>query len=224
MAGQPLTNLSFEEWVDYAFDRPVRPIENAWYRQDYNWWEPEPRQAVAYLTHLFGRSCDLLEHFTDDEIGQGLWYLIDNSCGGYCRFLIDGSVPIEARVSCIEAMQVLFARLFEVRCPAILSHRDEAGGNRLSSVCYMWWDVIPLAASSKPRQPDPIHEASLAVMQATLRLDNPACQESALHGLGHWARAYPEFAAAAIDAYLRRHALRPELVQYAQAARAGCVQ
>jgi len=224
MAGQPLTHLSFEEWIAYAFDRPVRARENAWYWQDYDWWEPEPQQAVAYLTQLFERSGGLLEHFTDGEIGQGLWYLIDNSCGGHCRFLIDGAVPIEARVACIEAMQVLYAKLFEPRCAPIVSHLDGSGGNRLTQVCYMWWDIIPLAASSKPRQPDPIHQASLGVMRATLTLPNPACQESALHGLGHWAHAYPEFTAATIDAYLAANPkLRPELVRYAQAARAGCV-
>jgi hypothetical protein len=224
MAGRPLTNLSFEEWIDYAFDRPVRAGENAWYRQDYDWWEPEPRQAVEYLTRLFERSGDLLEHFTTGEIGQGLWYLIDNSCGGHCRFLIDGSVPIEERVRCIEAIQNLYARLFQLRCAPILSHLDESGGDKLNGVCYMCWDIIPLAAFSKPRQPDPIHEASLGVMRATLRLPNPACQESALHGLGHWAHAYPEFTAAAIDAYLAANrTLRPELIRYAQAARSGCI-
>ena len=166
----------------------------------------------------------LADQFADSQIGQGLYYLIDNGAGAHCRFLIDGSVPIEARVACIEAMQALFARLFQPRCAPILSHLDEPGGDRLNQVCYMWWDIIPLAASSKPRQPDPIHEASLGVMRATLRLPNPACQENALHGLGHWARAYPEFTAAAIDAYLAADPkLRPELVRYAQAARAGCV-
>jgi hypothetical protein len=62
-------------------------------------------------------------------------------------------------------------------------------------------------------------------MRDTLKLPNPACQENALHGLGHWAHTYPEFAAAAIDAYLAANQkLRPELVRYAQAARAGCIQ
>ncbi|MBA4097152.1 MAG: hypothetical protein C0484_10350 [Rhodospirillum sp.] len=225
MAGRPLTNLSVEEWIEYAFDRPVGTVEKVWYRQDYDWWDPKPCQAVAYLTQLFESSGELLEHYTAGEIGQGLWYLIDNSCGGYCRFLIDGSVPIEARVACIEAMQSLFARLFQPRCAPILSHMGEPGGDKLNGVCYMWWDIIPLAANSKPRQPDPIHEASLGVMRATLRLPNPACQESALHGLGHWARAYPEFTATTIDAYLAANPkLRPELVRYAQAARSGCVQ
>jgi hypothetical protein len=225
MAGRPLTNLSFEEWIEFTFDRPVRAGEKAWYRQDDDWFEPEPQQAVAYLTQLFERSGDLLEHFTDGEIGQGLWYLIDNGAGAHCAYLINGSVPIEDRVACIEAMQSLFARLFQPRCAPILRHLDEPGGDKLNGVCYMWWDIIPLFASSKPRQPDPIHEASLSVMRATLRLPNPACQESAIHGLGHWAHAYPEFTAAAIDAYLAANPkLRPELVRYAQAARSGCIQ
>ena len=29
MAGRPLSNLSFEEWIAYAFDRPVRAGEDA---------------------------------------------------------------------------------------------------------------------------------------------------------------------------------------------------
>jgi hypothetical protein len=224
MPGQRLTNLSFEEWVDYVFDRPVQAGEKAWYWQDYDWFDPEPQQAVAYLTQLFEQSGNLLEYFTDGEIGQGLWYLIDNGIGAHCRFLIDGSVPIEARVACIGAMQALYAQLFQVRCAPVLSHMDEPGGSKLNGVCYMWWDVIPLFASSKPRQPDPIHEASLGVMKATLRLPNPACQESALHGLGHWTPEYVEFTAAAIDAYLAENPkLRPELVRYAQAARSGYI-
>ena len=89
----------------------------------------------------------------------------------------------------------------------------------------MWWDVMPLAALSKPSAPDPRHDACLAVMRGALALPNLACQESALHGLGHWARAYPEFTAATIDAYLAANSkLRPELLRYANSARAGCVQ
>ena len=42
---------------------------------------------------------------------------------------------------------------------------------------------------------------------------------------GAWARAYPEFTAATIDAYLAANPkLRPELVRYAEAARSGCIQ
>jgi len=219
------TDLSYHDWIDYVFDHAVPFYEEPWYHgSDEDWWRPRPAQAIEYLTRLFENPEPLADQFADSQIGQGLYYLIDNGAGAYCAFLIDGSVPIEARVACIEAMQPLFARLFQPRCAPVLSHLDEPGGDRLNQVCYMWWDIIPLAASSKPRQPDPIHEASLSVMHDTLRLPNPACQENALHGLGHWAHAYPEFTAATIDAYLAANpTLRPELVRYAQAARAGCV-
>jgi hypothetical protein len=219
-------DLSYEEWIDYVFDHAVPFNEPKWYHgSDEDWWHPRPEQAIDYLTRLFENPAPLADQFADSQIGQGLWYLIDNGAGAHCAYLINGAVPIEDRVACIEAMQSLFARLFQPRCTPILRHLDEPGGDLLNGVCYMWWDIIPLAAFSKPRQPDPIHEATLGVMRATLRLPNPACQESALHGLGHWARAYPEFTAATIDAYLAANPkLRPELVRYAQAARSGCVQ
>jgi hypothetical protein len=220
------SDLSYHDWIDYVFDHAVPFYEQAWYWEpDADWWSPQPSQAIEYLTRLFENPAPLADQFADGQIGQGLYYLIDNGAGAHCRFLIDGSVPIEDRVACIEAMQTLYARLFQPRCAPILSHLDEPGGDKLNQVCYMWWDIIPLAAFSKPRQPDPIHEATLGVLRETLRLPNPACQESAIHGLGHWARAYPEFTAATIDGYLAANPkLRPELVRYAQAARSGCIQ
>jgi hypothetical protein len=225
MSGRQLHDLGYDDWIEHVFAHAVPFYEPAWsFAADADWWDPPGATAIAYLTRLFKQPEPLVEQFADSQIGQGLYYLIDNGAGAYCRFLIDGSVPIEARVACIEAIQTLFARLFQPRCPPVLSNIDEPGGTKLNQVCYMWWDIIPLAASSKPRRPDPIHEACLRVMRETLRLPNPACQESALHGLGHWAHAYPAFAATVIDAYLAGDPnRRPELVRYAQAARSGCV-
>ena len=217
--------LAYPDWLNYVFDRAMPFDEEAWYfESEADWWRPEPEQAVAHLARLFETPEPLADTFSDSQIAQGLKYLIDNGAGAYCRFLIDGSVPIEARTDCIEAFSTLFARLFQPRCEPVLSHLDEPGANALNGICYMWWDIIPLAAGSKPRQPDPIHEACLAEMREILRLPNPACQESALHGLGHWAHVYPEFTAATINAYLAANPrLRPELVHYAEAARSGCV-
>lgn len=62
-------------------------------------------------------------------------------------------------------------------------------------------------------------------MERTLQLDNIACQESALHGLGHWHSAYPKEVERIIDAFLQSNLnIRPELEQYAQSARIGMVQ
>jgi hypothetical protein len=220
------TDLSYEEWIDYVFDHAVPQDGEAWYRDfEADWWSPQPEQAIAYLTRLFDNPGSLLDRFADNQIGQGLRYLVDNSISNHCVALATGAVPLAQRVPCIHAMLSLFIKLFEPRCRPMLSHLDEAGESKLNGVCYMWWDIMPLAALSKPGAPDPIHDACLAVMRSTLALPNPACQESALHGLGHWAHAYPEFTAATIDAYLAANSkLRPELLRYATSARAGCVQ
>ena len=221
-----MSDLSYADWLDYVFDHAVPFYEQAWYvESEADWWQPQPEQAVDYLARLFENPELLADEFSDSQIAQGLHYLIDTGAGGYCRFLADASVPIDARTACIEAFSTLFARLFQPRCEPVLSHLDEPGGNALNRICYMWWDIMPIGAIAAPAQADPIHAGCLAEMRETLRLPNPACQESALHGLGHWAGAYPEFAAATIDAYLAANPkLRPELLRYAEAARAGCIQ
>jgi hypothetical protein len=221
-----MTDLSYPDWLNYVFDHAVPFYEQAWYFEpDADWWQPRPEQAVDHLARLFENPELLADEFSDSQIAQGLYYLIDNGAGGYCRFLTDGSVPLDARTACIEAFSTLFARLFQPRCEPVLSHLDEPGANPLNRICYMWWDIMPIGAATAPIPADPIHQGCLAEMRETLRLPNPACQESALHGLGHWAGAYPEFAAVTVDAYLAANPkLRPELVRYAQAARSGCIQ
>jgi len=222
----PQPDLSYPDWLNYVFDHAVPFYEQAWYFEpEADWWSPRPEQAIEYLARVFETPEPLAEEFSDSQIAQGLHYLIDNGAGAYCRFLLDGSVPLDTRMACIEAISTVFARLFQPRCEPVLSHLDEPGGNALNRICYMWWDIMPIGATTAPPQTDPIQQACLAEMRETLRLPNPACQESALHGLGHWARAYPEFAATTIDAYLAANPkLRPELVRYAEAARSGCIQ
>lgn len=69
-----------------------------------------------------------------------------------------------------------------------------------------------------------VDEAILTVMARTLRLDSEACREGALHGLGHWHRAYPERTEAVIDGWLKGGPrISPALRQYAMSARCGCV-
>jgi len=69
-----------------------------------------------------------------------------------------------------------------------------------------------------------VDEALLDVMARTLRLDSEPCREGALHGLGHWHRAYPERTSDIIEAWLDEEpSISPELRRYATSARGGCV-
>ncbi len=63
------------------------------------------------------------------------------------------------------------------------------------------------------------------VMERILGLDHPACQEGALHGLGHFQSGYAGAVRAAVNAYLRRRGatLPAEIRDYALSARRGCL-
>ena len=69
-----------------------------------------------------------------------------------------------------------------------------------------------------------LHLAALETMAKILEFDSLACQESALHGLGHWHRIFPQQIESLIDEFLLLHSgARPQLLTYARAARGGCV-
>ncbi len=69
------------------------------------------------------------------------------------------------------------------------------------------------------------YEAIAYVMEQCLWLDNPACVESGLHGLGHLATFLPNMAVPKIDKYLKgKNNEHTSLTDYAQAARTGMIQ
>ena len=126
--------------------------------------------------------------------------------------------------SCVQACESLFRKLFLPRCSPHLSHRDEPGRSPLNAVCYMWWDIMPVYGGPRLEDRYALHRAALHVMATVLDFESLACAESALHGLGHWHRAYPERVEGLIDGFLATHSgARPELLTYARSTRyAAC--
>jgi hypothetical protein len=216
--GKVLTDLSFDGWVRHLFDHPVNEPE--WYWDiEADRAEVEPQRVIAYATNLFERAGELLTAFSDAEANQGLWFLI-NEERSPLYVLQNTAVPLEQRVRCILSIASLFAHCFAPRCSPHLSHLDEPGTGALNLVCYMWWDLFPLHGQPEDGARREIDAACLSVMEATLQLPSVACQESALHGLGHWGRAYEGRCQSIISDFLQRRAdLRRELREYAERAR-----
>ena len=183
---------AFDDWLRQTFDHPV--TNPAWYWDcDAEISDPAVIDCVAYLTRLFEEADVLLAPYADDQVNQGLWYLVDNCCSNHIYSLIEPDVAWPARRRGLGAIATLFERLFARRCSNHLSHLDEKGASPLNGVCYMWWDVFPTYGRPlSPVYPD-VDAALLAVMKQVLALDSLPCQESALHGLGHWQHSYPEF-------------------------------
>lgn len=199
--------FSFEDWITFVFDHPLpSPGAPNWYcdpDKNSQWWNPSdsPKATVAYLTMLFENATSVLAPFSDAQVRQGLWFLVDNSCSDHLFALLNADVPWMLRKRCISSMCPLFERFFALRCSPHLSHLNEPEANPLNVICYMWWDLLPI--DGQPKDHPEEDAACLDVMQMTLDLASDACRESALHGLGHWHRAYPKQVEALIDVSAR---------------------
>lgn len=215
--------VTLEQWIDYVFDHPV--TEPAWH-----WSADAPNldlgaeRTATVIAETFERGGELLARFSDAQLNQGFWFLISNSCSDSMFCLTDRAVPWNLRQRALHSFVPLFEQVMAARCSPHLSHLDEQPANPLNSVCYMWWDIIPIHGT--PREPDraEIDGEVLLVLQKLLAIPHDACQESALHGLGHWQIYYSE-ADRIIDEFLARSpSLRPELAIYASQAQTGSIQ
>lgn len=225
MTGRPLSDLTFEEWIHFVFDHPVDDSRLEWYWDiEAEWWDGPPGLTVEYLTQAFEYSESVLGPYSDSQLNQGLWYLASNACSNHMFALMDSSVPWPARQRCIRSIGSLYRDCFAKRCTSHLSHLDEPGAGPLNSVCYMWWDIIPLAGQPDDPAHKEIDQAILQVMETTLQLTSIACQESAFHGLGHWHLRYPGQVEDIIQSFLGDNKGLPENLQrYALSALNGCV-
>ena len=221
---QQLTDLKFDAWVDHVFDHPV--VDPAWHWDiSADVTEPSPATSVGYLTKLFKSADTILARFSDEQLNQAFWYLASNACSNYMFALLEDGVAWPKRQECIRSIGNLFERVFAKRCSEHLSHLDEPGANPLNSACYMWWDSFPSWGDPADASCLERDAEILEVMRKTLSLDSIACQEAALHGLGHWHMHYLEQTETIIDDYLQRDTdLRVKLKDYAHSARRGYMQ
>ena len=187
-------------------------------------------EVCAATIQTFERSGRDLARFSDHAIGCGLSVLADNGFSG-----IQDS--LWGRADVLTAFGHLYANCLSLRSPPLLgslSERAEPAAAALAHITYMLWDVSSLnywPGESDHRALAPVF---LDMLEGVIMTnDNPACIESALHGIGHASsfRRGPDAVEyidrrreRMIDAFLsRRHKLRPELLAYARAARTGMI-
>ncbi|MDE2142729.1 MAG: hypothetical protein KGJ84_09990, partial [Elusimicrobia bacterium] len=140
---------------------------------------------------------------------------------GYASDALDADVPLPARVRLVRAVPGLYRGIFAPRCPEL----DFGGNLPLYRVCYMFWESIPVGGRPESEEERTLGREMLAALREILEIDNPMCQYSALHGLGHAHPYWPVEVEEIIDAYLSRHPGKDfPLRSYALAAREGHVQ
>lgn len=252
MSRRELVDLSFEEWLIWVFAHPATGPE--WHFDVMaDWWneDRDPSLTAGYLTRLFEDPGVLLPAYSDAQIDRGLNFLISSACSNHFFALFDEAVPWPKRERGLRAIAILFRELYAVRCTVHFGHLEsvlpgKAALNRalagqwphlfgrldigpeppnpLNGTCYMWWDICPLPYPFRTPQARATLSVVLDVLQETLRLPSPACQEGALHGLGHLQSDAPVEVQRIIDDYLRQKAgVHPALRDYARRAQSGSV-
>ena len=214
--------MNISEFTQYLYDRPANKTE--WYFEDDHEDIDLPKdQLVQLATQAFNSVVDVTNHFDERQICMGLRYLVNPSCGPVPYLYMDTSIDFAIRSSAISSMRNVFRYLFA-------SLRNELGLYRVSGgapfsfgeTCYMWWDMFP--RHGVPRQPE-LEETDAVICRtigSILEIDNLACQESALHGLGHWFSSRPDEIVEMVGVFLPRAPV--ELKEYAMDAMQGRVQ
>lgn len=212
---------TFDEWLDDYFYYQERDSDCD---AEVPSQELPTAVKVEYLTRMFSAPLQCIGRFSDRKLNKGLWYLLGRTDD--ILALVDDSVPEAERVACVESMRYLYTDLFAVRCTDVTSHWESHGDevSPLNGVCYMWWDILPISGMPEDPSRANLDDAILEVMEEALNIPSQACQESALHGLGHWASDYPERVRSAVAGYLAIRPVRSPLREYALAAAEGRVQ
>ena len=158
------TRYDFDQWIRFAFDRPV--AEERWYFTEGLHFECDPSIVITYYSRLFRDPVPLLSPYNEDQIEQGLWFVVSHQLGDW---LWDEEIPLRLRLDCIAAMPAMF-RAF------LIDHE-------LDTSCFMWWDMLRFFGESPDRQI--LEDAMIESLDAVLQVPSRHCQMSALHGLGH---------------------------------------
>ena len=211
--------LRYDEWVNSLFNQTIS--ENGPHLHCEELWHTSSH--FAELTIWLLQHCEVdLARFSDENVAWGLNYIFMGLDSEADRFLKSGEVSRAGKLELIRSFECLYLDCFESRCEPVLSHSDEAGGNLLNKVCYMLWDTSPLGYWSDHKDPEEFYCALIELHRTVLRLTNPACVESALHGLGHLHSVSPCSVESAIDEFIDR-GKAGNLVEYAWSARGGYV-
>lgn len=214
--------LPHDEWLMAILTRPAT-AEDYFLSPDLDPPHSDPAGFAAHLGWLLEAPGARLAPYDDLAVAAGLHWIFDPAEPLSFRCIGDPTIPQAARLALAAGFARLYAEVVMPRCPQALGHLSEDGGP-LATTAYMLFDLVCIDPPGVAAEAAALDAAMVEAMGRVLALPHAACQEAALHGLGHWRDRAPGRAEALVDAYLSDgRAARPELVAYARGARGGCV-
>tara|TARA_B100001989_G_scaffold252666_1_gene235562 strand:+ start:1663 stop:2322 length:660 start_codon:yes stop_codon:yes gene_type:complete len=214
----------YDEWIVSLFDHDE--AKGDWRWQDDAELLDIPKEFIAdYIIQLNQDMLALRDKYNKWQLVYGLDAVYNVNCADYIFDFRDGPSTTQKKVEVIRSLKELYSECFFKLCRPLLGHLSEQQ-NELEGFCYMFWDLTPLHYFEENKDKEILYKEVSEVIEFALTLDSFACQESALHGLGHL--IIPEYYPKAKDIiqnYIDRNInADPRIVKYAQAAKTGMIQ
>ncbi len=206
-------SVSFYEWVEDAANGGR-----------FEMWLHDPLKTNEFLTRFNNDIDESVNRLGEEPVARAIRYCY-GSAGGY---VWDATEPAlgPARASFMQSVKMLYMKGFAAYCSQHLGHLDDGrqAQRPLNAPCYMLWDMDGIECRALHGDEE-MTRLSFDVLRNALSIAHPACQESALHGLGHLAMAHKDQVRSIIQhEFLQAHRILPELVDYAKSAAHGAVQ
>lgn len=216
MTELPSTTPSFEDWVDYCFTNGYRDFNEGLVDSTYSLVDPP--LLAEYLGKLFADPAPICEHYLDEFIAGGIWFIF-GAASEYMHRASRPVVPLDRQRHWLSSVSTMYRKLFFWRCDDHGESRDVDLTNKLKidGAIYMIWDMDQLQYII--RRPE-LLDTGFGVLSEILELPSYTCRKSALHGLAHQATQHRKRVNTIIDAFLHRTPDLPlSLHEYAQLAR-----
>ncbi|WP_309714291.1 hypothetical protein [Armatimonas sp.] len=224
--------MTIEEFIDHIFNHPVDGVP--WFRRTkHNDFIPgvNPTQLALLLTETYENSGVLLHPFSDAQVAQGLQFGFQLGLNQVVMLndevSIENSIHNDVILHATSSIASLFRQIMAKRCKDMrLANVSKASidYNPLNFACYMWWEVTFMSGKPEIIERTEFDKTVLSTMTEILAIPHAACQESALHGLGHWKFKYPDRVEDIINRFLdTSNDISDEIIRYALSAIKGTI-
>lgn len=179
--------MTFEKWFDQILACSLEEKSYSDMR-----WDLNDQKQCEFIFKFFSDVENYLKEFSNEDAAKILEFLINPSLSDICYVFLNSNVQLETKRLTIGSIFSVFKDIFNNRCEKKESRNLPVIISPLNNLCYMWWDIFPRHGVPKSPQYTEVDKIILSLLSKLLELNNIACKESALHGLGHWYSGYPE--------------------------------